>query len=178
MCCCNGDGHCCDWGMSMIVYHGSNMEVREPKLIHPIRTLDFGPGFYTTLNRNQAIEFAHKVVDRNGGRGVATLNRYSFDEKAAFERHDAIRFDSPGPAWLDFVVANRNGRYDGPDYAIKYGPVANDNVYRTIQLYMMGDLSQAEAIARFKVKDLFNQVVFSDPAALQLLKFEGSEVCG
>ncbi len=51
----------------MIVYHGSSMEVREPKLIRPIRTLDFGPGFYTTLNRNQAIEFARKVVFRLGG---------------------------------------------------------------------------------------------------------------
>ena len=106
------------------------------------------------------------------------LNRYSFDEKVAFERYDTIRFDSPDRAWLDFVVANRNGHYDGPNYAIKYGPVANDNVYRTIQLYMMGELSQAEAIARFKVKELFNQVVFSDSAALRMLKFEGSEVCG
>ena len=146
----------------MVVYHGSNMEVREPKLIRPIRTLDFGPGFYTTLNRNQAIEFARKVVDRNDGRGTATLNSYSFDEKAAFARDDTIRFDSPDRAWLDFVVANRTGNYDGPDYAVKYGPVANDNVYRTIQLYMMGELSQSEAIARFKVKALFNQVVFSD----------------
>lgn len=51
----------------MIVYHGSNVEVREPKLIRPIRTLDFGPGVYTTLNRNQAIEFARKVVFRFGG---------------------------------------------------------------------------------------------------------------
>ena len=154
----------------MVVYHGSNMEVREPKLIRPIRTLDFGPGFYTTLNRNQAIEFARKVVDRNDGRGTATLNSYSFDEKAAFARDDTIRFDSPDRAWLDFVVANRTGNYDGPDYT--------RTVYRTIQLYMMGELSQSEAIARFKVKALFNQVVCSDSEALRLLKFEGSEVCG
>lgn len=162
----------------MIVYHGSNMEVREPKLIRPIRTLDFGPGFYTTLNRDQAIEFARKVVDRNDGKGVATLNRYSLDEKAAFARYGTLRFDAPDRAWLDFVVANRSGTYAGPDYAIKYGPVANDNVYRTIQLYMTGVLSQDEAIAGFKVKELFNQVVFSDSAALRTLKFEGSEVCG
>lgn len=154
------------------------MEVREPKLIRTIRTLDFGPGFYTTLNREQAIEFARKVVDRREGSGVATLNIYSFDEKAAFEQFNIIYFDSPNDAWLDFVVDNRNGTYTGPNYALKYGPVANDNVYRTIQLYMMGDLSREEAIARFKVKKLFNQIVFSDSAALQMLKFKGSEVCG
>ena len=34
----------------MTVYHGSNMEVREPRIIKPNRTLDFGNGFYTTTN--------------------------------------------------------------------------------------------------------------------------------
>ena len=34
----------------MIVYHGSNVEVREPKILKPNRELDFGNGFYTTTN--------------------------------------------------------------------------------------------------------------------------------
>ena len=161
----------------MILYHGSNVEVREPKLLRSIRTLDFGAGFYTTLNREQAIEFARKVVDRNDGSGSPTLNVYSLDEKTAFDLFDTIKFDAPNDAWLDFVVDNRRGMYEGPEYAIKYGPVANDNVYRTIQLYMMGDISREEAIARFKVKRLFNQMVFSDPNALRMLKFVESEVC-
>lgn len=162
----------------MTLYHGSNLEVREPELVRSVRTLDFGPGFYTTLNRDQAVEFAHKVVDRNEGRGIATLNVYSFDEQTAFSLFNTVRFDSPNEAWLDFVVENRSGMYAGPEFAIKYGPVANDNVYRTIQLYMMGDLSRDEAIARFKVKTLFNQVVFSDSAALRMLQFDRSEVLG
>ena len=37
----------------MTVYHGSNVEVREPRIIKPNRTLDFGNGFYTTTNRLQ-----------------------------------------------------------------------------------------------------------------------------
>ena len=39
----------------MIVYHGSNMIVDQPRLVHQNRTLDFGYGFYTTTNQNQAI---------------------------------------------------------------------------------------------------------------------------
>ena len=39
----------------MIVYHGSNVEVREPHIIKPNRTLDFGNGFYTTTNHDQAM---------------------------------------------------------------------------------------------------------------------------
>ena len=161
----------------MTLYHGSNIEVAEPKLLRSLRTLDFGSGFYTTMNRAQAVEFAAKVVDRNEGTGVATLNIYDFDEKVAFELFDTIRFDGPNEAWLDFVVDNRRGRYVGPEYAIKVGPVANDNVYRTIQLYMTGVLTRLQAIEAFEVKELFNQVVFSSEPALRLLRFVRSEVC-
>ena len=161
----------------MTLYHGSNTEVTVPRLLRSVRTLDFGPGFYTTMNRDQAVQFAAKVVDRNEGSGVATLNIYDLDEKVAFSLFDTIRFDAPNEAWLDFVVDNRRGQYVGPEYAIKVGPVANDNVYRTIQLYMTGVLSRIQAIESFKVKELFNQVVFSTEPALRLLRFVRSEVC-
>ena len=45
----------------MILYHGSNVVVSEPKLIQQNRFLDFGFGFYTTTNKKQAIGFADKV---------------------------------------------------------------------------------------------------------------------
>lgn len=35
----------------MILYHGSNVVVSEPKLILQNRFLDFGFGFYTTTNQ-------------------------------------------------------------------------------------------------------------------------------
>ena len=38
----------------MILYHGSNVVVSEPKLIQQNRFLDFGFGFYTTTNKKQA----------------------------------------------------------------------------------------------------------------------------
>ena len=33
----------------MVLYHGSNVEVKEPKILAPNHALDFGPGFYTML---------------------------------------------------------------------------------------------------------------------------------
>lgn len=50
----------------MILYHGSNLTVSEPRLIVQNRFLDFGFGFYTTTNRVQAISFAKKVTNRRG----------------------------------------------------------------------------------------------------------------
>lgn len=48
----------------MIVYHGSNMIVDHPRLVRQNRTLDFGYGFYTTFNKDQAVNFAEKVTAR------------------------------------------------------------------------------------------------------------------
>jgi hypothetical protein len=41
-------------GLSMIVYHGSDAVVEKPVLLTPKHTLDFGAGFYTTTNKEQA----------------------------------------------------------------------------------------------------------------------------
>lgn len=39
----------------MILYHGSNVIVREPHLLKIQRDLDFGKGFYYTFKSNSAI---------------------------------------------------------------------------------------------------------------------------
>ena len=35
----------------MLLYHASNVEVKAPMLVESNRMLDFGPGFYTTTNK-------------------------------------------------------------------------------------------------------------------------------
>lgn len=157
----------------MLLYHGSNVTVEKPRLIQQNRFLDFGFGFYTTTNKEQAINFAQKVT-KNRHSGIATLNIYQFDE-SAFERYRTLKFNQPDGAWLDFVAANRDGSYDGEHYDLIYGAVANDNVYRTITLYMTGVLTREQTIEALKIRKLFNQLVFASPAALACLQFERSE---
>jgi hypothetical protein len=158
----------------MILYHGSNVVVQHPKLVKQNRFLDFGFGFYTTTNREQAENFARKVVEhRKNGR--ATLNIYQIDEETAFQECSLLKFDKPDEQWLDFVAANRQGLYQGKQYDLIYGAVANDDVYRTITLYMTGVLSKQQAFEALKVRKLFNQLVFATEQALTYLHFEGSE---
>jgi hypothetical protein len=156
----------------MILYHGSNLIVDKPKLIRQNRFLDFGYGFYTTTNREQAVNFAKKVASRNES-GKATLNIYEIDEKEAFEQCSLLFFENPDEKWLDFVAANRQGAYKGEQYDLIYGAVANDDVYRTITLYMTGVLSKAQTLEALKIRKLFNQLVFTTDKALEYLKFEG-----
>ena len=159
----------------MILYHGSNVIVAQPKLIRQNRYLDFGFGFYTTTNREQAVNFAQKVTDRRK-MGEATLNIYSVNEAVAFQECKVLQFDSPDEAWLDFVAANRQGTYQGEKYDLIYGAVANDDVYRTIALYMTGVLDKEQTLSSLKIRKLFNQLVFATEKSLQYLKFEGREL--
>ena len=159
----------------MILYHGSNVIVDQPKLIRQNRYLDFGVGFYTTTNREQAVNFAQKVTDRRK-MGEATLNIYSVNEAVAFLECKVLQFDSPDEAWLDFVAANRQGTYQGEKYDLIYGAVANDDVYRTIALYMTGVLDKEQTLSSLKIRKLFNQLVFATEKSLLYLKFEGREL--
>ena len=94
----------------MTLYHGSNVEVLEPKILTPNRGLDFGNGFYTTTNHDQAVAFAKRVT-RNRGTGSATVSVYEIDEVTAFQVCNVVRFDGVCDAWLDFVCDNRDGAY-------------------------------------------------------------------
>ena len=78
----------------MILYHGSNVIVDQPKLIQQNRFLDFGFGFYTTTNKAQAVSFADKVTKRRRA-GQRAVSIYKIDEAVAFSECSILRFDEP-----------------------------------------------------------------------------------
>ncbi len=157
----------------MILYHGSNLTVSEPRLVVQNRFLDFGYGFYTTTNKVQAIGFADKVTKRRK-EGTPTVSIYEIDEEKAFGECSVLRFETPNEAWLDFVSDNRSGNYEGESYDFIYGPVANDDVYTTFTLYTAGVLTREQTIEALKVKKLYNQLVLTSEKALAYLKFVGT----
>ena len=110
----------------MLLYHGSNLIVNEPRLIEQNRFLDFGSGFYTTTNFEQAESFAKKVAFRRGGKAI--VNIYEISD-CSYADLKVKSFDSPNEEWLDFVSDHRNGAYMGDNYDLIIGAVANDDVY-------------------------------------------------
>ncbi len=158
----------------MLLYHGSSMIVEKPKLIPQNRYLDFGFGFYTTANQEQAKQFALKVAVSRKGSPI--LNVYEADDGILSENLKIIKFDGVCGDWLDFVSQNRTGAYSGKKYDLAIGPVANDDMYRTVQIYLTGIISKEQALEALKVKRLFDQYVFSTDKALLLLKFIRAEV--
>ena len=156
----------------MILYHGSNTVVDKPKLVEQNRFLDFGFGFYTTTNHAQATNFAEKVALRRGG--TATISKYELREDV-LPSLKIKRFTAPNEEWLDFVSAHRNGTYAGEVYDVIIGAVANDDVYRTLQVYASGLLTKEQALEALKIKKLFDQYVFASERAFAALLFIGAE---
>ena len=135
--------------------------------------MDFGYGFYTTTNKEQAISFAVKVFRRRK-EGDRVVSIYELDEEAAFTPCSVLKFDAPNADWLDFVSENRSGIYKGARYDFVFGPVANDDVYTTFTLYTAGILTRDQTLAALKVKKLYNQLVITSEQALKYLKFIGT----
>jgi len=154
----------------MTIYHGSDMPVQSPKILTSNRLLDFGEGFYTTSSLEQAQRWAKRVRDRNKSK-EQIVSIYEFDIVKAEKEVKIIKFTSPDSEWLRFVSACRSGKKIDFEYDIVMGPVANDNVYATIQLFETGLLSEAETIIRLKVEKIFDQILFHDEKALQYCKY-------
>jgi hypothetical protein len=70
----------------MILYHGSNQIIKTPELRSSTRTLDFGTGFYTTTNKEQAVNFAIKVYTRSIREGSAPRGKFI----SVYEAEDTI----------------------------------------------------------------------------------------
>ena len=154
----------------MKLYHGSTVSVKNPNLRQGRPNTDYGKGFYTTVDFDQAARWARIRRERAGG-GNAIVSVYEVDDDLLQKKDFRImEYNGATKEWLDFVVANR--RY-APlhEYDIVLGPVANDNLYATISLYENGELSADAAVVQLKTHVLFNQVSFHTEKVLSQLRF-------
>ena len=130
--------------------------------------LDFGEGFYTTSNREQAERWSERVAERrNMNAQIISEYEYEFDFDAAVKDITVISFSKPDESWLDFVCQNRSGKVPSMPYDIAIGPVANDQVYTVVTLFEQGLLQREAAITELKVRKLYNQTLFHTEKSLQ-----------
>lgn len=160
----------------MKLYHGSTVAVHTPNVTRGRRNTDFGKGFYTTTNYEQAARWARIKRDREEAtKAVVTV--YEFDENL-LSSHDfnVMHYIGATEEWLHFIVNNR--RNSTPHaYDMVMGPVANDSLYATITMYEKGDLSAEAAIVQLRTHTLFDQLSFHTKDAVRMLKFiEAQEV--
>lgn len=153
----------------MRLYHGSNVEVRKPNLRYGRINTDFGRGFYTTTNAEQAERWTQIKLDR-AKTGKRIVSVYEIDDAILTSPNLKIReFHGVDEAWLNFVVDSRKGIKH--DYDLVFGPVANDKVFTTVNLYESGVLDAPAAISQLKAYKTYDQLSFHSARVIGALKF-------
>ena len=157
-------------GRRMILYHGGTEAVTQPDCKKGRPDLDFGHGFYVTLLQDQAEGFARRKARDRKSKPVISV--YEFDYEAAIEDCVYLNFEFYDEAWLDFVVASRNGMKPWANYDIVEGGVANDRVIDTVELYTIGILDKASALGRLSEHQPNHQIcILSQMILDKYLKF-------
>ena len=119
----------------MNVYHGSNVIIHNPDIMHSFRPLDFGKGFYVTTVMEQAERWARRK--------------------------------------MDFVCRCRDEKEDYLKYDFIRGKVANDKVFRVVDMYHSGIWDKERALKEIKVYHDYDQIAFVSQKAIdQLLRYE------
>lgn len=157
----------------MIVYHGSTEVVEKPDVEHSYRLLDFGRGFYVTTVREQAERWARRkavIFEKNR----AVVNIYQMNDDV--DGFHVKSFEEDLIEWIDFVCRCRDGEKDYQKYDLIFGKVANDKVFRVVDMYHMGIWDKERAIKEIKVYPSYDQIAFIHQNAIdRLLRFETFE---
>lgn len=147
----------------MAVYHGSYTEIKVPQIIKDPNIKDFGPGFYCTLIREQAIRWAKRYDS-------PVLNIYDIRLEDTLKILD---FKEMTEEWLDFIISCRNGI--AHDYDIVIGAMNNDQIYNYIADYIDGIITRSQFWSLAKFKYPTHQINFCTYSALKCLEFRKVE---
>lgn len=165
----------------MILYHGSTVEVQQPRILKSEIGRDFGFAFYTTDIRTQAERWARRRAMIESRRAKAAIQPivsvYEWDEEAAKQLR-FLQFDGASMDWLELVVTCRSRTDYSHNYDIVEGKIANDNVGETVSYVMQGIMRKEDAIERLRFERINNQIAFCTEAALRTLHFQNSYICG
>lgn len=149
----------------MIVYHGSCEIVRQPDVLHSYRALDFGKGFYVTSVKEQAERWARRKADLQ--RGKAIVNQYQMGDDLSGLR--VKRFPDDLLEWIEFVCNCRDEKQDYQQYDLIIGKVANDKVFRVVDMYHTGIWDKERALREIRAYPNYDQIAFITQAAIERL---------
>lgn len=156
----------------MILYHGSTIEIKEPKIIKSEVGRDFGFAFYTTDIQEQAERWAirrAKIQNRTGEKKcLPIVNIY---EWLTCEDLSIKEFVGASLEWLDMVVSCRSDVNFKHQYDIVSGKIADDNVGETVSYVLKGIMRKEDAVERLKFEKINNQIAFCTEKAVKSLKY-------
>ena len=155
----------------MIVYHGSADIIKSPDVKYSKKYLDFGRGFYLTTYENQAKKWALRKGMRLEKSGVVNV----YELKDNWKEYKVLSFEKENEQWLDFVCACRRGEELNKDYDIIVGNVANDDVFKTVDMYFRGLWDKKRVLEELRYYKMNDQICIVNQDVLEkVLVFQRS----
>ena len=159
----------------MILYHGSDVEVKTPEIIKTEKGRDFGFAFYLTPIREQAERMAKRKQRINRtSKAVVSVYEWNEDKGSMAYKH----FPSPNEEWLDFIIKCRTDIEFIHGFDIVEGRIADDAVGETILFVIDGVMKKEDAIERLKFQKINAQIAFCSEKALKSLNYISSYEVG
>lgn len=152
----------------MILYHGSFVAVKTPKIITSEKGKDFGPAFYLTPIKDQAEKMA-KRKQKQMFSSKAIVSKFEWNEDVANLVYK--KFVKADLEWLDLVIKCRSNASYKHGYDVVEGKIADDKVGETILFVMEGIMRKEDALERLKFQDINYQIAFCSEDSLKTLKF-------
>lgn len=168
----------------MLLYHGSNTDIKSISLAMCRPYKDFGKGFYLTELKEQAAKMAARVSKIYGGKPIINIYEIS-DEFIENTTLNIRRFaDAPSEEWARFVMNNRNRSFTNHasaecnldnKYDIVVGPVADDDMAMLFRQYQNELITFENLISGMTFRKTTNQYSFHTERAIALLRKVGAE---
>ncbi|MBO5320582.1 MAG: DUF3990 domain-containing protein [Ruminococcus sp.] len=168
----------------MILFHGSNTDIKSINLAMCRPYKDFGRGFYLTEIKDQALKMAKRVAKIYSGQPIVNIYEISddfIDEMTLNIRRFA---DTPSEEWARFVMNNRSRSFTNfsslecnldNKYDIVIGPVADDDMAMLFRQYQNELITFENLISGMTFRKTTNQYSFHTERAIALLRKVGVE---
>lgn len=136
----------------MIVYHGTTEIIEKPDVKHSKKYLDFGKGFYLTTFEEQAKKWAIRKGMRQGKKAIVNI----YEMKDSCDEYRVLSFENE--KWLEFVCACRKGESLNIDHDIIIGAVADDDVFKTVDMYFRGLWDKKKVLEELRYYKMNDQI--------------------
>lgn len=168
----------------LTLYHGSDHKVPKPLFGFGKPDNDYGSGFYTTMDKEKAAEWA-----ASNGTNEAYINQYEIDVTGC----NVVHLDDYGVlTWIAEIIKNRGargesaaelGKYIVDAYAIDLstadivvGYRADDSYLDIVDAFLQNQLDIDEVERLFRKGELGSQYFIKSEKAFQLLQYKGYEI--
>ena len=120
-------------------------------------------------------EQAKKWAVRKGMRQgkTAIVNVYEMENN--WEKYCVLSFEKENEKWLEFVCACRKGESLNTNYDIIIGNVADDDVFKRVDMYFRGLWDKKKVLEELRYYKMNNQICIVNQETLeQVLAFRNS----